>query len=286
MHPKVILQYLIPQHLLSRFAGLVAESTIPWLKNALIDWFIKRYQVDMSSAVVVDPHAYLHFNDFFTRRLKSESRPILGNDHTIISPVDATIYQLGHINQGQLIQAKGRYFSLVDLLGANQTMANLFDAGRFVTFYLAPKDYHRVHMPIAGMLRETIYIPGRLFSVNPLTTQAVSQLFARNERLVCLFDTVLGPMAVILVGAMIVASIEVMWRKKSYQAQTLFHEQYHNTIVLPRGAELGCFKLGSTVILLFSNQKQWHWFSSLAAGKRVKMGEALAKIENEEVQKT
>ena len=206
----VFSQYLAPQHLISRGAGKVAECEIPRFKNALIEWFIKRYGVNMSEAERQNPEDFKHFNDFFTRALKADARSIDDAKDAIVSPVDGVISQLGAIKQGQIFQAKGQSFSLVELLGGDIDRAQPFMGGDFATIYLSPKDYHRIHMPITGTLKEMVYIPGKLFSVNPVTAENVSRLFARNERVAAIFDTELGPMAMVLVGAMIVASIETV----------------------------------------------------------------------------
>jgi len=207
----VTLQKLVPQHLLSRVVGRVAESGR--LKKPFIRWFVKRYSVDMSDAQEQDPLAYENFNAFFTRALKAGARPFaegINDALPILCPADGAISQLGEINEHGLLQAKGRYYTVADLLASNQDAAD-FDGGSFATVYLSPKDYHRVHMPVAGKLTKMSYIPGDLYSVNKQTAEGVPNLFARNERLVCLFDTELGPMAVVLVGAMIVAGIETVW---------------------------------------------------------------------------
>ena len=207
----IISQYLLPHHLLSRLAGCVAECRARWFKNAFTAWFAKRYQVNMSEALVEDLTAYEHFNAFFTRALKPGARPLDETPGAILCPADGAVSQLGPIEHGRIFQAKGHSFSALELLGGDPALAAPFMGGEFATIYLSPKDYHRVHMPLAGTLREMVYVPGRLFSVNQTTAENVPELFARNERVVCLFDTERGPMAVVLVGAMIVASIETVW---------------------------------------------------------------------------
>lgn len=247
----VISQYLIPQHGLSRLVGWFASSKIPAIKNTFITKFAKKYQVNMSEAKQEDLNAYASFNDFFTRELKDGARPI--SDTAIVSPADGAVSQLGKIELGRVFQAKGRDFSVTELLGGDSERAEPFLNGDFATIYLSPKDYHRVHMPCAGTLTETVYVPGDLFSVNPTTAQGVDGLFARNERLVCMFDTEYGPMAMVLVGAMIVAGIETVWSGQvcplPKQAQVQDYTQ--GTIKLEKGAEMGRFKLGSTVVLCF-----------------------------------
>ncbi len=207
----IISQYLLPHHLLSRLAGCVAECRVRWFKNAFTAWFARRYQVDMSQALVEDLTSYEHFNAFFTRALKADARPLDTTPGAILSPADGAVSQLGSIDHGRIFQAKGHSFSVLELLGGDPKLSAPFMGGEFATVYLSPKDYHRVHMPLAGTLREMVYVPGRIFSVNQTTAENVPELFARNERVVCLFDTERGPMAVVLVGAMIVASVETVW---------------------------------------------------------------------------
>ena len=211
----IISQYLLPQHLLSRLAGGLANCTWNWVKNPFITWFVKRYQVDMSEAAEENPTAYACFNDFFTRALKDGARPLADGDE-VLCPADGAISQLGRIEHGRIFQAKGQSFSVLELLGGNPEHAALFQGGEFATVYLSPRDYHRVHMPLGGTLTDMIYVPGKLFSVNQSTAENVPELFARNERVVCLFDTPVGPMAVVLVGAMIVASVETVWAAGSH----------------------------------------------------------------------
>lgn len=188
-------QYLAPHHLVSRAMGLLADSRAPEIKNAMISRFVRRYRVDMSEALVEDPRAYASFNDFFTRALKPDARPLDDDESNIVSPADGAISQLGPIQAGRIFQAKGHSFGLSALLGGDAERAAPFEGGDFATIYLSPRDYHRVHMPVTGTLREMIHIPGRLFSVNPLTASHVPELFARNERVACIFDTEYGPMA-------------------------------------------------------------------------------------------
>ncbi|VFT55029.1 phosphatidylserine decarboxylase [Pseudomonas aeruginosa] len=204
-------QYLLPHHLLSRLIGFAADCRATWFKDRLIAWFARRYQVDMREAQVEDLQAYEHFNAFFTRALKDGARPLAQEPGAVLCPADGAISQLGPIEHGRIFQAKGHSYSLAELLGGDAELAAPFMGGDFATVYLSPRDYHRVHMPLAGTLREMVYVPGRLFSVNQTTAENVPELFARNERVVCLFDTERGPMAVVLVGAMIVASIETVW---------------------------------------------------------------------------
>lgn len=278
----VISQYLLPHHLISRLAGCLAECRIPWLKNAFIKCFARHFQVDMSQAQIEDLSAYEHFNAFFTRALRDGARPLDPTPGAILNPCDGAISQLGKIEQGRIFQAKGHSFSVLELLGGDNQRAAAFMGGEFATIYLSPKDYHRVHMPLAGTLREMVYVPGRLFSVNQTTAENVPELFARNERVVCLFDTERGPMAVVLVGAMIVASIETVWAglvtpPKRELKTTRYDEAARAPIHLEKGAELGRFKLGSTAIVLFGPE-QVQWASELAAGTPVRMGQRLSDL--------
>jgi len=276
----VTLQKLVPQHLLSRVVGRVAESAR--LKKPFIRWFVKRYSVDMSDAQEQDPLAYENFNAFFTRALKAGARPFaegINDALPILCPADGAISQLGEINEHGLLQAKGRYYTVADLLASIQDAAD-FDGGSFATVYLSPKDYHRVHMPVAGKLTKMSYIPGDLYSVNKQTAEGVPNLFARNERLVCLFDTELGPMAVVLVGAMIVAGIETVWAgrvcpgRDRHKVQVTQYEATVPAIELAAGAEIGRFYLGSTAIVLFGHAAV-ELNGKLAADSPVRMGQLL-----------
>lgn len=276
----IFFQYVLPHHTLSRLIGRLAECQAPWFKNRLITWFIKRYQVDMSEAQYAEPSAYQHFNDFFTRGLKADARPLDNTDRAVLSPADGAISQLGTIEHGRIFQAKGHSFSLLELLGGDSQRAAPFMGGSFATVYLSPKDYHRVHMPLTGTLREMVYIPGRLFSVNQTTAEAVPELFARNERVACIFDTERGPMVVVLVGAMIVASIETVWAglitPPLRQPRCFdYSEASRQPITLSKGAELGRFKLGSTAIVLFA-ENHVTWNNELTEASPVKMGQRLA----------
>lgn len=275
----ILSQYLLPHHLLSRLIGCAAECRAVWFKSRLINWFAQQYQVNMSEAQVEDLNAYAHFNDFFTRALKDGARPLDSTPGAVLCPADGAVSQLGKIEQGRVFQAKGHSFSVIELLGGDSQRANPFMGGDFATIYLSPKDYHRVHMPLTGTLREMVYVPGRLFSVNQTTAENVPELFARNERVVCLFDTERGPMAVVLVGAMIVASIETVWAglvtpPKRELKTFKYDEAARAPIVLEKGAELGRFKLGSTAIVLFGPE-QVQWAEQLAANSAVQMGERL-----------
>ena len=275
----ILFQYLLPHHLLSRLAGCLANCTWPWVKNPFITWFVKRYQVDMSQALEENPTAYRSFNDFFTRALKPDARPLDQTPGSILCPADGAISQLGKIEHGRIFQAKGHSFSVQELLGGNPELAAPFQGGEFATVYLSPRDYHRVHMPLGGTLKEMIYVPGKLFSVNQTTAENVPELFARNERVVCLFDTEAGPMAVVLVGAMIVASVETVWAGLvAPPSRTLRSTAYGQAAPrLEKGDEMGRFKLGSTAIVLFGPDAMC-WSESLKAGDSVEMGQLMGSV--------
>jgi phosphatidylserine decarboxylase len=280
----ILSQYLLPHHLLSRLIGCAAECRVGWIKNCLITWFAKHYQVDMSEAQIEEPTRFEHFNAFFTRALKDGVRPLDPAPDAILCPADGAVSQLGQIEHGRVFQAKGQSFSAVELLGGDTERASPFMGGEFATIYLSPKDYHRVHMPLTGTLREMVYVPGRLFSVNQTTAENVPELFARNERVVCLFDTERGPMAVVLVGAMIVASIETVWAglitpPKRALKTFRYDEAARAPITLEKGAELGRFKLGSTAIVLFG-PNQVRWADELVANSSVQMGQRLGNSQS------
>ena len=274
----IFLQYLIPQHALSRLVGWFASSEINFIKSTFITKFAKQYDVNMQEAKQEDLSKYKSFNDFFTRELKDGARPIAQGDGTLVSPADGAVSQLGKIELGRVFQAKGRDFSVTELLGGDSERAATFLNGDFATIYLSPKDYHRVHMPCAGKLLETIYVPGDLFSVNPTTAQGVDGLFARNERLVCMFETEYGPMALVLVGAMIVAGIETVWSGQvcplPKQAQVQDYTQ--TEIRLEKGEEMGRFKLGSTVVLCFP-ENAVSFLEEMKAQSPTVMGQAFAE---------
>jgi len=270
----VTLQYLIPQHGLSRLVGMLARSEVPWIKTTFISLFMKRFGIDLSEAQIEDPDQFETFNAFFTRALKPDARPLEASDAADIAcPADGAVSQLGAIRANQVFQAKGHDYSLYDLLGGDSALASEFTNGQFATIYLSPRDYHRVHMPVTGTLRETRYVPGDLFSVNEATANGVPNLFARNERLVCIFDTEHGPAAVILVGAMIVAGIETVFSGQvTPLPKQVVTTDYQRTapITLEKGDELGRFLLGSTVVLLFPEGKA-RFEPDLKAGSLVRV---------------
>ena len=248
----VLPQYLLPQQALTRLAGRVANTPGGAWTTALISRFIKRYGVDMSEAAEPDIRKYASFNAFFTRALKPGVRPLAKADW--ICPVDGAISQFGAIEGEQIFQAKGHHYSATALLGGDAALAARFTNGHFATIYLSPRDYHRIHMPCAGKLQSMVHVPGALFSVNPTTARGVPGLFARNERVVCLFDTAHGPMALVLVGATIVGSMATVWHGQVNPPRTGQLRSWDYTgqnIQLQQGQEMGRFLLGSTVVLLF-----------------------------------
>lgn len=274
---KVRAQYILPKHLLSRLVGMLAAAKAGALTQFLIKTFIKAFDINMKEALYEDPSAYDTFNAFFTRPLKDGIRPIVDGDNILCQPVDGRISQFGDIVGDRVFQAKGHNYSVTTLLGGKPELAECFKGGKFVTIYLAPKDYHRIHMPITGKLTDTLHVPGELFSVNPLTAENVPGLFARNERVVTLFDTSVGKVALVLVGATIVASIETVWAGNITPPAGKYvqHWQHNNdNITLEKGEEMGRFKLGSTVVLCFESDKIE--FEDLCAGDLTRLGQALA----------
>ncbi|MBK1717067.1 archaetidylserine decarboxylase [Thiocystis violacea] len=279
----IALQHLIPQLWLSeRMHGLARLRWKP-LKNLLIQTFAHLYRIDMRQALEPDLAAYPHFNAFFTRALKPEARPLDPAPDAILCPVDGAISQIGPITQGRLIQAKGRDYGVRELLALEPDEPHPFDGGTFATIYLAPHDYHRIHMPLAGRLDRMTHVPGRLFSVNATTATGVPDLFARNERVVCRFETETGPMALILVGAIFVGGIETTWAGQitpPHSGTRLKHwDQTADGPANPleRGAEMGRFNLGSTVILLFPPGRA-RWAPALVPGDKVRLGQRLGVI--------
>jgi len=277
---KIWMQQLIPQHSISQWLGKLANCRYAWLKNFLIRCFIRYYKVNMNEAEPSDYKAYPDFNAFFTRHLKADVRPLSEDPNVILSPADGFISELGHIEENQILQAKGHQYSVSDLLGGDKKLADAFINGEFLTAYLAPKNYHRVHMPISGRLLKMIHVPGDLFSVNSYTVTHVSGLFARNERVICLFETELGPMAVVLVGALIVASIATVWHGLVTPPRTgvLQKQEWNYTdksVFLNRGEEMGRFQLGSTAIVLFGPDRI-SWDSNLKSNDALQMGQTIA----------
>ena len=272
--------YPLPQHAVSRLTYRLTRIEATWFKNAFIRWFAQHYKVEWSEALYQRPEDYRHFNEFFTRPLRDGARPIAGDADTVISPADGHISQIGVIEGDTVLQAKGHEFSVADLLGGDVQRAERFRDGSFLTLYLSPRDYHRVHMPLTGELRETVYIPGRLFSVAPHTTRTIPRLFARNERLVSIFDSEAGAMAVVLVGAINVAAIETVWSglvTPPHRTEIEVEDYQQRGIELQRGAEMGRFNMGSTVILLFANDRV-RWLDGLRTEQPLQMGQRLGKV--------
>ena len=275
---KALPQYLYPHHPFSRMMHAAARCRCDVLKNPFTRWFVGRFGIDMSEAAESDPLAYPHFNAFFTRELREGARPIAEGEGTLVSPVDGTVSQIGAIRDGEIFQAKGRGFDATTLLGGDAERAAPFRDGQFTTIYLSPRDYHRIHMPLAGTLTEMVHVPGRLFSVSPATTRVVPGLFARNERVAALFDTDAGPMAVVMVGAIFVGSVETVWAGEvtppAASRVTRWSYPAGEGVELARGAELGRFNMGSTVILLFGRDRL-AWREGIAAGDPLRMGQPL-----------
>lgn len=259
-------------HWLTRSRGVFKKLFTPW--------FVRHFGINMDEAIETDWRKYPDFNSFFTRALKPEARPLVIGEQNLICPVDGSVSQAGRINGDRIFQAKGHEYSLASLLGGSSNWCDAFENGEFATLYLSPKDYHRIHMPLDGKLLEVIHVPGRLFSVNPATTRAIPGLFARNERVVCIFETEAGPMAMVLVGAIFVASIETVWQgvitpPAGKQIQRWDHRE--KEIVLKQGEEMGRFNMGSTVILLYPADKM-NWADSIQPDVPVKMGQLLGGL--------
>ena len=270
--------YLLPHHALSRAMLALTRIRTAWFKNHFIQIFSQIFAINWDEPVHNRPEDFEHFNAFFTRALKPEVRPLDTDPASIISPADGRISQIGAIRTDTMVQAKGFDFTTNALLGGNKQLSDEFEDGRFTTIYLSPRDYHRLHMPISGRLLETIYIPGRLFSVAPHTARTIPALFARNERLVAIFDTEHGKMALVLVGAIFVAAIETVWAglvTPPHGSDIIRTDYRHQNIHLHRGEEMGRFNMGSTIIVLFQNDRI-DWLDSLEADKAIKMGEKIA----------
>jgi phosphatidylserine decarboxylase len=273
---QVAPQYLFPKRLLTQFGGLVAGWRGGPVTRAIVRRFVRKYKVDMSEAANPDIESYASFNDFFTRPLREGVRPIA--DVPFVCPVDAAISQFGPIEHDQIFQAKGHSYSTRALIGGDQALAHKFNHGHFATLYLAPRDYHRIHMPCDGRLVRMIYIPGDLFSVNPLTARHVPGLFARNERVVCVFDTEYGPFVNVLVGATIVGSMATVWHGVVNPPRTGRMREWRyedQDIRLKKGEEMGRFLLGSTVVMLFPKDVV-AFHADWAPTRPVRLGEAMA----------
>jgi phosphatidylserine decarboxylase len=280
---KIRVQYILPKHLVSRMVGWLAAAEAGALTQFLIRAFIKAFKVDMSEAKYSEPTHYNTFNAFFTRQLKDDLRPIDDNEKQLCHSVDGRVSQFGKIIGDAIFQAKGHNYSLTTLLGGKPELASAFKGGDFATIYLSPKDYHRIHMPIDGKLTDMLHIPGELFSVNPLIAANVPGLFARNERVVTIFNTPAGKVAIVLVGATIVASIETVWAGNITPpaGKTVQHWQYEEQdIQLNKGDEMGRFKLGSTIIVCFEPNAVE--FTDLQAGMLTRLGEPFAVLKDDE----
>lgn len=273
-------QYILPHHALSNLMSYFTHSENNTIKNLGITQVVKRYNVDMSESIEENISAFKSFNDFFTRELKPGLRPITSEVKAVACPADGAISQAGPITEGNIFQAKGKSFTVTDLLGGSAERAAPFKNGIFSTIYLAPRDYHRMHMPLTGTLREMVHVPGRLFSVNTVTANNVPGLFARNERVVAIFDTDAGPMALVMVGAIFVSSIETVWHGvvTPPSVSVVKSWQYdENPPILNIGEEMGRFNMGSTIIVLFGENKA-QWRDGLVAGEVVKVGQKIGAV--------
>lgn len=275
--PAVIFQYLLPKQLLTSVAGKFASASAGAVTTSVIRWFVGKYRVDMSEAAQSDVAQFATFNDFFTRALKAGARPIANAPY--VCPVDGAVSQCGSLDRDQVFQAKGHTYSTTALVGGDTSLASQFTDGQFATIYLSPRDYHRIHMPCDGQLTRMIYVPGALYSVNPLTAQHVPGLFAINERVVCVFDSAEGPFVMVLVGATIVGSMATVWHGVVNPPRTRDVREWRydaGAVSLDKGAEMGRFLLGSTVVMLFPKgrvefRKDWQ------AARPVRMGEVMAR---------
>ncbi|MCW7539963.1 archaetidylserine decarboxylase [Aquabacterium sp. A7-Y] len=274
----VLPQYLMPKQAMTALAGKIASARAGRFTTATIRWFVRHYEVDMSEALEPDIASYASFNDFFTRPLKPGARPVAPAD--LICPVDGAVSQMGTIRGDQIFQAKGHHYSTTALVGGDAALAAQFQDGSFATLYLSPKDYHRIHMPCAGRLLRMIYVPGDLFSVNPTTARGVPGLFARNERVVCVFDGPRGIFVLVLVGATIVGSMATVWHGVVNQPRTRQVREWHYSdqqVVLKQNDEMGRFLLGSTVVLLFP-KSPLRFNPAWAPERLVRLGEAMANL--------
>ena len=278
----VLPQYLIPKQALTAFAGYVAGRERGWVTTEIIRRFVAKYQVNMGEALDPDITRYATFNDFFTRALKPAARPLANAD--LICPVDGAISQFGAIEHDQIFQAKGHRYSTTAMVGGDAALAAQYQDGSFATLYLSPKDYHRIHMPCDGRLARMIHVPGELFSVNPVTARGVPGLFARNERVVCVFESARGPFVLILVGATIVGSMATVWHGVVNPPRGKAVRDWHYpplasaeqpVITLKKGEEMGRFLLGSTVVMLFP-KGPLHFTPEWAPGRSIRLGEAMA----------
>ncbi|HLA70638.1 MAG TPA: archaetidylserine decarboxylase [Steroidobacteraceae bacterium] len=279
----VALQHLLPQHGISRLVLAATRSRHPAFKNALIKLFVRGFKPDMSDAVEREPTAYPSFNDFFTRALRAGTRPMDVDPRAIVSPVDGTVSEAGPLSADRLLQAKDHDYSLRALLAGNAAWERTFAGGSFATIYLAPYNYHRIHMALGGELRESFYVPGRLFSVNRTTARLVPGLFSRNERVFCGFDAGGMPWAIVLVGALNVGSMATVWHgdvtpRKHREVTALPVTDVLAPLELQKGAEMARFNMGSTVILLLPSGAA-QWAATLTAGRTLRMGERIGTLQ-------
>jgi len=290
-HLFALLQNLLPKHLLSGWVYRLMRSRTQWLRKLSIDWFLRGFQLDMSEAVEPNPYAYPSFNAFFTRALKPTARPVANEADAVVSPVDGTVSQCGVIDGDLLIQAKGHSYSLLTLLAGNTALAQRYRGGHFACIYLAPYNYHRMHMPLAAAVRETIYVPGELFSVNSATARTVPGLFARNERVICDFQsqqTSLVPLnstttnfTMVFVGALFVGSIETVWAgeinppPRSRRQPVIVNRG--RGVQLAKGAEAGRFNMGSTVVLIVERDRV-QWDAAMQPGATLRMGQRIGTL--------
>ena len=273
-------QYILPQHFLSGIMHRLARCENRQWKNAFIKLIMRLYRVNLAEAQEPNPEAYPSFNAFFTRALKPEARPRCTEPNALLCPADGAISQIGEITTGRILQAKGKLFDATELLGGDPDRAKPFLNGKFATIYLSPRDYHRLHMPLAGTLREMVHIPGRLFSVNAATVNTVPNLFARNERVAAIFDTEAGPMALVLVGAIFVASIETVWHGEvtpPTRAEVKTWTYGEDAPSLAKGEEMGRFNMGSTIIVLFGDDAV-RWDNALMPGSNVRLNQKLGGL--------
>ena len=274
----VLIQRLLPQRMMGRLVYCLARCRWGWISRPLIGWFARRYAVDLREAEHSRLESYSSLNDFFTRRLKPGARPITGDERTLISPVDGFLTQFGAAEGGEMIQAKGLSYRLEELLGEPQDRVAALISGSYATLYLAPHQYHRVHLPLAGALQRTRYVPGNRYSVNGRTTAVVPRLFCRNERVVCWFETAVGPMAVVLVGALNVSSISTAWLGEITSGSArVWDNAEPSGRGFRRGEEIGRFNLGSTVVFVLPPERA-AWRPELAPGQAVRMGQVLASL--------
>ena len=281
----IIFQYIIPHRMLNALAAKIANSKKPKLKNWLINAFIKKYNIDLGEYIIENPTEFISFNDFFTRKLKDGSREFNLSKDVISSPIDGSVSQIGDIKQNRLIQAKNHDYTLLQLTAGNEKFYHPFINGKFCTLYLSPKDYHCVHTPVDAKLVNSLYIPGKFFSVNEVSNECIPGIYTKNTRLLCLFETDFGPMCVIFVGAMIVGQISTQWEGViDYTDQTKFKDHSKANINFNKGDLIGHFELGSTIILLFNNDISWNT-NDFHTGTPIKLGQDLAKITKKIIKK-